>query len=46
VKTLAQLSRGEESNSDTVHLGAINQEARALLNKWQDPDRDSLQPYT
>jgi hypothetical protein len=46
VKTLAQLSRGEELNSDTVHLGAINQEARRLLEKWQDPDRDSLHPYT
>jgi hypothetical protein len=46
VKTLAQLSRGEESNSDTVHLSAINQEARVLLEKWQDPDRDSLHPYT
>jgi hypothetical protein len=46
VKTLAKLSRGEESTSDTVHLSAINNEARALLNKWQDPDRDSLYPYT
>jgi hypothetical protein len=46
VNTLERLSRGEESNSDTVHLSAINQEARVLLEKWQDPDRDSLHPYT
>jgi hypothetical protein len=46
VAVLEQIIRGEGATCDTVNLGAINNEARELLVKWQDPDRDALHPYS
>jgi hypothetical protein len=46
VAVLEQIIRGEGATCDTVNLGAINNEARELLAKWQDPDRDALHPYS
>jgi len=46
VAMLERIIRGQGVTGDTVNLGAINNEARELLAKWQDPDRDALHPYT
>lgn len=43
---LERIIQGKEITGDTVKYGAINHEAKELLAKWQDPDRDTLQPYT
>ena len=46
VAVLEQIIRGEGAACDTVNLGAPNNEARELLAKSQDPDRDALHPYS
>ena len=44
------LERATDSQSsvhlDDASVSRIAREARELLRKWRDPDRDALQPYT